>query len=162
MARALLTGRQTQVRVVPGSPLANLSPGACLALAEPVVPGRFGDHGEVATNRQRAAHVAYADGWRRDRDGTMWRGPPIGDAADRWLAAVHMPDWACRLVLRGVWVRGEPLRAITRGDARAQGFGGLMPRRAFARHWDITHGIAGMRWADDPHIVVLGVTIDQS
>jgi hypothetical protein len=161
MARALLNGRQRQVRVPLAAPLANLGAGARIALAEAVVPGRFGDSGELATDRRRAAHVAYADGWRRDRHGHMWRGPPIADAAEKWLAAVHMPDWACRLVLNIAWTRAELLCAITRADARAQGFGGLLPRRAFARHWDATHGFAGMRWADDPQVVVLGLTVDQ-
>jgi len=162
MARALLNGRQRQVRVPLAAPLANLRPGARIALAEAVVPGRFADGGELATDRGRAAHVAYADGWRRDRQGRMWRGPPIADAAEKWLAAVHMPDWACRLVLCVVSTRTESLRAITGADARAQGFGGLLPRRAFARHWDSTHGFAGMRWADNPQVVVLGLTVVQS
>jgi hypothetical protein len=162
MARALLGGRQSQVRVPLAAPLAKLGPGARIALAEPVVPGRFADGGELATDRRRAAHVAFADGWRRDRDGRMWRGTPLADVAEKWLAAVHMPDWACRLVLRVVWTRVEPLHAITRADARAQGFGWLLPRRAFARHWDATHGFAGMRWADDPSVVVIGLTVDQS
>jgi len=159
MARALLSGRQSQIRVPLSAPLAHLRPGAQIALAEPVVPGRFGDHGELATDRRRATHVAFADGWRRDQQGQMWRGPAVADAADKWLAAVHMPDWACRLVLRVAWVRTERLCAISRADARAQGFGGIWPRRAFARHWDVTHGFDAMRWADDPQIVVLGLQV---
>jgi len=162
MARALMSGRQRQVRVPLVAPLASLAAGARIALAEAVVPGRFGDSGELATDRRRAAHVAFADGWRRDRHGQMWRGPAIADAAEKWLPAVHMPDWACRLVLCVAWTRSESLHAITRADARAQGFGGLLPRRAFARHWDATHGFAGMRWADDPQVVVLGLIVDQS
>ena len=126
------------------------------------MPGRFGEQGELATDRRRAAHVAFADGCRRDRQGQMWRGPAITDAADKWLAAVHMPDWACRLVLRVTWLRTGPLCTISRADARAQGFGGLWPRRSFARHWDMTHGFGGMRWADNPMVVVLGLVADQS
>jgi len=157
MARALLTGAKRQMRVPLASPLATLVPGALVMMAEAVVPGRFVDGAELATDRCRAAHVAFADRWRRDREGTMWRGPPLADAAEKWLAAVHMPDWGCRLVLRVAWTRIESLCAITRADARAEGGGRWAPIRAFAKNWDVTHAVPGLRWADDPHVMVLGL-----
>ena len=157
MARALLSGAKRQVRVPLASPLAALAPGALIAMAEAVVPGRFVDGAEMATDRRRATHVAFADRWRRDRAGTMWRGAPVADAAEKWLAAVHCPAWACRLVLRVEWTRAESLQAITRADARAEGFGPWAPIRGFAKGWDKTHAVPGLRWAEDPQVVVLGI-----
>jgi hypothetical protein len=142
------------------SPLARLVPGDVIMMAEAVVPGRFAGGAELATDRHRATHAAFADRWRRDRDGAMWRGAKLGDAADKWLAAVHMPDWACRLTLRVAWTRTENLRAIGRADARAEGFGLWAPVRGFARAWDRTHAVPGLRWHDDPPVVVLGLVHD--
>ncbi|EGD57936.1 hypothetical protein Y88_3266 [Novosphingobium nitrogenifigens DSM 19370] len=159
MARAFLSGAKRQVRVPLASPLASLAPGAVVAVAEAVVPGRFASGGEVATDLRRAGHVAFADGWRRDREGAMWQGRPILDAAEKWLAAVHMPDWACRVRLEITGVRREALQAITMGDARGEGHRGLFPRRAFVRWWDCNHPLTGLRWADGPEVVVLEVQL---
>ena len=40
---------------------------------------------------------------------------------ERWRPSIHMPRWACRLVMPLVAVRVERLRGITEDDAKAEG-----------------------------------------
>ena len=47
------------------------------------------------------------------------RGYP--DPQDKWTPSIHMPRWACRLVLPLVSVRVERVQDITEEDARAEG-----------------------------------------
>ena len=155
MARAFLVGAKRQARLPLAAPAAQAMPGTRVIMAEPVVPGRFDEHGEVATALARAGHVAFADGWRKARDGAMWRARPPVDAEELWCSALAMPEWACRLELRVMAATHARLQALSHADARAEGHRGLIPRRAFARHWDATHPVPGWRWVDDPEVVVL-------
>ena len=47
------------------------------------------------------------------------RGYP--DPQDKWTPSIHMPRWACRLVLPLVSVRVERVQDITEEDAKAEG-----------------------------------------
>lgn len=166
MARAILTGRQRQMRVPLAAPLAAIAqPGAVLGLREACVPGRRRSDGvEMATDRARAEFVAFADGWRRDRSGRQWRGAVPRDAAEKWLAALHMPPWATRARIVIERRRTSPLRAIGPEDLAAEGYRGLLPlawlmRRRFARRWDVLHPQGGLRWRDDPAVAVLSFRV---
>ena len=69
-----------------------------------------------------------------------------------WTArpAVHLPRWACRLVLPVVEVRVERLRQLTDDDARAEG---CESRDDFARLWD-SLAPSGATWVADPLVLV--------
>jgi hypothetical protein len=175
-AGALLAGSKTQMRVLAGSRLSACAAGDRMWVREACIPGRMGDGGEVSTDRRRAEFVVFPDGWRRYPDGSGHRGAVPVDAQDKWIGAMHMPRWACRMELVVEWTRAERLQAITHGDARAEGvrkvLGGVVwrlpkprpgvfvsARRAFARGWDVDHPLAGARWADDPAVVVIGFAV---
>lgn len=155
---AIRAGRQTQVRVPAGAPLAALAPGARIGLREACIPGRHGAGGEVTTALPHADFVCFPDGERLGRDGTRWQGNAPRDAEEQWLAAVHMPGWACRAVLVVEAVRMEPLQSLDRTALRAHGWRGLFRKRAFIRHWDTLHAVPGLRWANDPQVAVIGFT----
>lgn len=175
-ARALLEQRKTQFRVIAGHMLGNVAPGERICGREACAPGRLQDGREILTDLQRAEFVAFADGWRQDRAGQGWQGAVPHDPNEMWISAVHMPAWACRVMLELRSVRSERLHAITANDLRAEGMvptlGGLLWRgpkplpglyrtaqRAFAAHWDVTHPVPGLRWADNPQVLVLDVRL---
>lgn len=76
----------------------------------------------------------------------------------RWRSPIHMPRWASRLTLEITSVRVERVRAITEGDARAEGvlmLDNIHPiasaRDVFAELWDSINGKRpGCSWADNP------------
>lgn len=173
-ARAILAGCKTQLRFDAGHVLGRLSPGARIFGHEACAPGRMQNGKEILTDLRRAQFVAFADGWRRDRAGQGWQGSVPHDPNEMWISAVHMPAWACRVVLELRSLRFEHLQDITRHDLRAEGvrplLGGLLwrgpkplpglyrsARRAFAAHWDVTHPLPGARWAENPPVLVLDV-----
>lgn len=175
-ARALLQGRKTQVRLVAGHWLGSLPPGAIIFGHEACAPGRVDNGVELLTDLSRAEFVAFSDGWRRDRAGKGWQGRPLVDPNEKWIAAPHMPDWACRITLELVSLRTEHLQDISSRDLRAEGLvpylGGLLwrwpnsgsrihmsARKAFARCWDVSHPVPGLRWADNPAVLVLDVRL---
>lgn len=157
IAAAALRGRLAELRVPPASPLARLAPGARIGMREACIPGRQGAAGEVTTALATAQFLCFPDGERRMPDGTRWQGQPPRDAEEQWVAALHMPQWASRARFTITGVRTERLQAIGRKSLRASGFGGLLARRGFARHWDATHPIEGLRWRDDPEVAVLAL-----
>jgi hypothetical protein len=177
MARALISGRKRQLRQLAAGALAQCAPGDRIAVREACIPGRIEDGRAYSTVRARAEFVTFPDGWRRHRDGSGHAGRPPVDIGHRWIAATHMPRWACRMTLLVEWTRTEPLRAITTGDIRAEGalmlplgllcrwprpIPGIHPgaRRAFAAYWNINHGTAGERWEDNPLVTVLGFRVE--
>jgi hypothetical protein len=157
IAAAALAGRLAELRVPQASPLARLAPGARIAMREACIPGRHGAAGEVTTALASAQFLCFPDGERRAPDGTRWQGTPPRDAEEQWVAALHMPAWASRARFVVTAARTERLQAVGRMGLRASGFGGLLARRGFARHWDATHPIEGLRWRDDPVVVVLAL-----
>jgi len=175
-ARAFLDGRKSQIRVLAGHGLDGLRAGARLYGREASAPGRIHNGAELLTDLQRAEFVAFADGWRRDRHGHGWQAKPPRDPNEMWISAVHMPTWACRVVLEVVEVSAEHLHDISPAALRAEGLqpvlGGLLwrgpkplpgiyrsARKAFAAHWDATHPLPGLRWADNPAVLALAVKL---
>ncbi len=175
-ARALRQGHKTQLRLAARHRLGALLPGKRIHGREACAPGRMQDGRELLTNLARAEFVVFADGWRRDRDGGGWQGKPPLDPNEMWIAAPHMPAWACRIVLELRGVRTERLHDITPEDLRAEGvlpvLGGLLwrwpkpvpglhfsARRAYAAHWDTTHPVPSLYWADNPQVLVLDVKL---
>lgn len=176
MARALLSGRKTQLRVPAAGAIAQAMPGKRIWVREACIAARQAEGQEYATPLARADYVIFADGWRRSPDGSSWRGPRKADGDYEWVSALHMPRWASRATLLVEWRRGETLQRIGRKDVRAEGavplLGGLLwrwpppipgvdasARRAFARYWNLNHATPGERWEDDPEVVVLGVRL---
>lgn len=69
----------------------------------------------------RKVRIAYAaDGAQVDTIAPCDWNPVVYNAA-RWHPSIHMPRWACRLVLPLVSVRVERVQDITEEDARAEG-----------------------------------------
>ena len=56
---------------------------------------------------------------------------------ERWTPSIHMPRWACRIVLDIVSVRVERVSEITDANAKAEGFVDVM---AFKDAWEAMYG----------------------
>ncbi len=173
MARAIRSGRKTQMRVCAGSPLSRCVPGDQIRLREACIPGRVKAGRDHFCALRKAEFVIFADGWRQYADGSGHPGRRPGNSEHRWVAAVHMPDWACRTTITVEWIRTERLQKITTPDIKAEGVlplvGGWLWRLpapipglyrkaedAFSSYWDIVHGTSGERWEDDPLVAVIG------
>lgn len=92
------------------------------------------------------------------------RGYP--DPQDKWTPSIHMPRWACRLVLPLVSVRVERVQDITEADAKAEGltqtaygwtdgstgYDCSTARAAFRELWEIIYGQAS--WDANPWVWV--------
>lgn len=78
-----------------------------------------------------------------------------------WRPSIHMPRWACRLVLKVTGARLERLQEISEEDARAEGLAlerAILPghaRNIFASRWDEINGIRAP-WASNPWVWVVG------
>lgn len=79
------------------------------------------------------------------------------------VSAIHMPRWACRLLLEVTGVRVERVQEITEDDARAEGMEVLSVgtatwsnRQSFAVLWDQINGKrAGCAWDNNPWVWVI-------
>lgn len=172
MARALMSGRKTQMRVTRASALATCVVGDNILVREACIAGRIDAGRRYTTSLKKAEFVIFPDGWRRYRNGSGHQGKRLADHDYSWTSAKRMPRWASRMTLVVEWIRTERLQQITPQDIRAEGaigvFGGLYWRwpkpnpgryltahRAFARHWNIIHAEQGERWEDNPQVAVL-------
>jgi len=178
--RALLLGAKTELRRLASSPLAACRPGDRLWVRESCVAARIAgpDGREESAKLRDAGLVVLADGWRRHRHGAGRLGPLPTNRRLIWTPAIQMPRWASRATLVVEAARIEPLRAMGRAQARAEGLrpvcGGLFwrwppparglwrdPVRAFAAMWDRHHATPGTRWCDDPAVVVLAFRLER-
>ena len=121
-------------------------------------------------SRDRYPQVVY----RADKGFMVARNAPVGvqlgtpnPKGDIWTPSIHMPRWACRLVLPLVKVRIERVQSISEADAWAEGYGehwqqrvkeagadGPLgrpdPRGWFAMLWDKLYGT----WRQNPWVAV--------
>lgn len=115
----------------------------------------------------RKVRIAYAaDGAQVDTIAPCDWNPVVYNAA-RWHPSIHMPRWACRLVLPLVSVRVERVQDISEADAWAEGYGEHWQRRVkeagadgplgrpspqawFATLWDKLYGT----WGQNPWVAV--------
>lgn len=108
--------------------------------------------------------VVYADGAFMACDThDTWDMKRVG----KWRASIHMPRWACRLLLPLTAVRVERVQEITEEDAKAEGcagvaFGqgpngaeGLMPVTQYMAVWYSLNAKRGYSWAANPWVWVL-------
>jgi hypothetical protein len=84
-----------------------------------------------------------------------------GGAAGRWRPSIHMPRWACRLVLDIKSIRAERLHDINTKDIIAEGFPRTDPRTSdvtlrsrFMRAWDKINPKRAP-WAANPWVWVI-------
>ena len=144
LVRATLEGRKTQTR----RPLRNQPPiglglvrvcGPWAEFENDVPPlkkfstkGPLGQTGDRLWVREtfRVDHNLSRDGYPQvvylAGGFSVARTAPAGmrgypDPQDKWTPSIHMPRWACRLVLPLVSVRVERVQDITEEDARAEG-----------------------------------------
>ena len=140
LVRAILEGRKTQTRRLinpqPGDDIENVKYddvadlwlgsnkedndlGYCFSWTARSPLGRAGDRLWVRETWTAAMHEPKgpADCLYRADDN---RG--VEDLAEaKWTPSIHMPRWACRLVLPQVSVRVERVQDITEEDAKAEG-----------------------------------------
>ena len=83
-----------------------------------------------------------------------------------WKPSIHMPRWACRLVLEVTAIRVERLQEISESDAFAEGIRSFQeargvlrddwhPRKAYAELWDSLNAKRGFGWAVNPWVWVI-------
>lgn len=69
-----------------------------------------------------------------------WVGTQAAKDEDRWRPSIHLPRWACRLVLEVVSVRAARLREIDELESRAEGITSRQTNAgATVWHWDWEH-----------------------
>jgi hypothetical protein len=138
MVRAILAGTKTQTRrPVKGIALEWLGEG--MFLPEYVADegnglSPFGYPGDRLWVRETwASHPCGGKQIHARGDGHPWGSPiyrasfgamlnPLCEGFTPWRPSIHMPRWACRLVLEIVSVRVERVFDITEEDALAEGF----------------------------------------
>lgn len=117
----------------------------------------------VPVTPSAATYVVLRDGTQVFRSDSAII-PPAKEYADgafdhiKWRPSIHMPRWACRLVLEVTEVRVERLQAITEEDARAEGVEAIGAREdfrgAFVALWESING-ARAPWEANPWVWVV-------
>ncbi|MEH0194527.1 hypothetical protein V7S57_02210 [Caulobacter sp. CCNWLY153] len=146
--------------------------------------GRLGDRLWVREAIVAEELAGGDDGVRYLADDNWSAIPNTPEAADRWLTlfhygqsegsrpsglrgkgvpSIHMPRWACRLVLEITSIRAERLNACSEADAIAEGSrepslvpiigGGWSERDVYARLWEHINGKGS--WAANPWVWVV-------
>ena len=174
MVRAILAGRKTQTRrvVKPAPKVLSQGAGHTAVLHEPCRYGKPGDRlwvRETHSIEHQVEHdqdpphkdgrpVLRSDdyGWRQAHYRASDPPPDLtcengrcracrdGDFGPHWRPSIHMPRWACRLVLDITDVRMERLQDISEEDALAEGINRISHgREGFYYHHENTE--------QDPH-----------
>lgn len=169
MVRAILHGKKTQTRrVVKHIPLLG-DPVRWCAAAQKQEPGwvsivgdyrRFCPYGEVGGRLwvREMWSQPYADEGNGE---TFYRAD--GERDVTWKPSIHMPRWACRLVLEITDVRVERLNSMDEDEAYAEGIerpesvlmGGTLSVAKFKDLWDSIHKNDGFNWHTNPWVWVI-------
>lgn len=189
MVRAILAGQKTQTRrvVKPAPPAGHTWAGWCGYSTAPADEGKavwaagegplmiephrvacpFGQPGDRLWVRETWSDEDLPPGefyYRADALTTGLRADEI--SAMRWKPSIHMPRWACRLMLEITAVRVERLQAISARNCQAEGIrsdagGGFHvedgthysahPDESFASLWTST----GADWDSNPWVWVI-------
>jgi hypothetical protein len=80
----------------------------------------------------------------------VWRADGEMPAKERWRPGIHMPRWACRLVLDVLGVRVERLHEITDEDVRREG---VADHAAFIAKWQEIYGAES--WDANPWVWII-------
>ena len=169
MVVALLAGRKTQTRRLATSPLRRCAPGDRLYVREAWRTG-------LAYEDLAPSAMGGEEPVLFESDGTTKRWSAGSSEPGRLRPSMHMPRWASRLTLIVEEVRVEPLKAISREDAIAEGMihkpgviepdwwmlpephhqgSFLSPVAAYRWLWNDLHTKLGERWEDNPAVVAL-------
>jgi len=183
LVRAILDGRKNQTRRVVRPQPADGDRSSTRSCIGP------GDHLHICPGIRCPYGFAGDRLWVRE----TWRVSPSGEtspyspehchyradadepAADGcWRPSIHMPRWACRLVLEVTGVRVERLQAIDEIGARDEGVepvaagdgpgvittaGNISYRKAFAQGWDRINGPRGYGWDANPWVWVIAFRV---
>ena len=186
MVRAILAGAKTQTRRIVKD-----EADAIVGAFSGMTPyGKVGDRlwvretfasfqgSSVPVTPSAATYVVLRDGTQVYRSDSAII-PPAKEYADgafdgiKWRPSIHMPRWACRLVLEVTTVRVERLQAITEDDARDEGVDVTAPtwtpehqigwadgscRDAFRWLWDSINGERAP-WSSNPWVWVVSFRI---
>ncbi|ATS54075.1 hypothetical protein [Xanthomonas citri] len=176
MVRAILSGAKSQTRravkpqPAPGQGMVNaaycgdrhlwLRDGSC-DKTDPAKEWRcpFGQPGDRLWVRETWAQHADHPAMRR----AVYRADSGSEHdAERWRPNIHMPRWACRLVMEITDVRVERLQAISEADAQREGAGDNVDytrnrtyRDDFRDIWTSTGG----DWDANPWVWVIGFKV---
>jgi hypothetical protein len=158
MVRAIFDGRKTQTRRV----VKNAHIITCddrTGATDKRCP--YGSPGDLLWVREKFSPcgcVACRKAWPGQPDpatikqaphGVVHEATYIGHSGIAWRPSIHMPRWACRLVLRVAEVRVQRLQEISRADAEAEGVyvfdtpcanNETKYRAEFASRWDFING----------------------
>lgn len=182
MVRALLAGQKTQTRrlawratkptrsfpegTMRASPWQGVKPGDRVWVRENFAFVGGGDPGEPL----------YAADWQEDAKARGFESIPA--KAPRWTPSIHMPRVVSRLTLSVTATKVEPLQALSRTDALAEGIEGCWhsnrgdgyrgfeggwdytPDGAFQKLWCRLHGDAA--WGANPDVVALTFEVVKS
>jgi hypothetical protein len=106
---------------------------------------------------QQSTDDAMAADLETDSDGRYKWAP--GASPCRWRPGIHMPRWACRIVLEVAAVRVERLQQISHEDAAAEGVKCDLSARTFCDHyrvlWDSLNEKRGHGWKVNPWVWVV-------
>lgn len=169
MVRAILSGAKTQTRRVvkqldgatgvqsvhqrpSGLFIGRHLPGdAGVGITAPF-PCPFGQAGDRLWVRETWSDAGLApDEVHYRADATTFGGMTIEDVADtRWRPSIHMPRWACRLVLEITEVRVERLQELSNADWDAEGISFCMEDPGTA---------AGRAFNEAEHYAIAGVSM---
>lgn len=125
MVQALLEDRKTQTRRIFKGSMADLS--LWMANRQSQNPNvkvkcPYGDVGDRLWVRETFFASLSSVGADSVADRPVaYKATPPAVLPSRWMPSIHMPRWACRLVLEVTDVRVERLKDITTEDAKAEG-----------------------------------------
>lgn len=163
MVRAIIDGRKTQTRrpmkVQPPENWGGESERAAMAAHCP--HGVVGDRiwvretwTPIPTHNGSGRPASYNDPNNRyygrkawycaDNDRPTWGG--------KWIPSIHMPRWACRIVLEITDVRVQRVQEISNADIRAEGaceFGCVTHRLSMEQLWDSCYGAKWFRTGEE-------------